>query len=78
MDKAKIIHRDVSGGNILILPKRVFMKKRRRYWIKWTGLLVDWELSKPVESDVPLTLARQPERTVSTCFDASRASARVD
>ena len=71
MDKAKIIHRDVSGGNILILPKRVYMKKRARYWIKWTGLLVDWELSKPVESDVPLTLARQPERTVSTRFDAS-------
>ncbi|KAM5541559.1 hypothetical protein V8D89_004749 [Ganoderma adspersum] len=63
MDKAKIIHRDVSGGNILILPKRMFMKKRGRYWIKWTGLLVDWELSMPVESNVPLTLARQPERT---------------
>ncbi len=65
MDKAKIIHRDISGGNILILPKRVYMKKRARYWIKWTGLLVDWELSKPVESNVPLSLARQPERTVS-------------
>ena len=60
MDKAKIIHRDVSGGNIIILPKRVYIQPWGRYWIKWLGLLVDWELSKPVESDVPLTLARQP------------------
>ncbi|KAI9509333.1 hypothetical protein F5148DRAFT_1283025 [Russula earlei] len=35
-DKAKILHRDVSAGNILIAPDR-------------SGLLIDWDMSKRVD-----------------------------
>ncbi|KAI9437125.1 hypothetical protein F5148DRAFT_1154424, partial [Russula earlei] len=44
-DKAKILHRDVSAGNILITPDR-------------SGLLIDWDMSKrdgcdPAETTLP-------------------------
>ncbi|KAI9444396.1 hypothetical protein F5148DRAFT_963279, partial [Russula earlei] len=35
-DKAKILHRDVSAGNILIAPDR-------------SGLLIDWDMSKRMD-----------------------------
>ncbi|KAI9507090.1 hypothetical protein F5148DRAFT_981891, partial [Russula earlei] len=35
-DKAKILHQDVSTGNILIAPDQ-------------SGLLIDWDLSKEVD-----------------------------
>lgn len=47
-----ILHRDISGGNILIVP--AFVKSRtqdRSGWaIEWKGLLADWEMSKPLSS----------------------------
>ncbi|KAI9462187.1 hypothetical protein F5148DRAFT_954380, partial [Russula earlei] len=35
-DKAKILHRDVSAGNILIAPDR-------------SGLLINWDMSKRMD-----------------------------
>nr|VWO96516.1 Uncharacterized protein [Ganoderma boninense] len=54
-----VLHRDVSGGNLLILPK-VVKDARGAAAIKWTGLLADWEMSKPKDYR---GLGRQPERT---------------
>ncbi|TFK83362.1 hypothetical protein K466DRAFT_665889, partial [Polyporus arcularius HHB13444] len=54
-----VIHRDVSGGNILIYPKVDTNRKGIRE-LRWAGLLTDWELSKKL--DAPRK-ARQPERT---------------
>ncbi|KAI0641685.1 hypothetical protein C8Q79DRAFT_918917, partial [Trametes meyenii] len=61
--KARVIHRDVSGGNILILPKALVHPQTGRKLIKWIGLLADWELSKPVHEKDTTPRARQPERT---------------
>ncbi|KAI0660085.1 hypothetical protein C8Q70DRAFT_1105556 [Cubamyces menziesii] len=61
--KAKIIHRDVSSGNILILPQVVHVKKTDRYHVVWRGILADWELSKPVGTTEPFMRPRQPLRT---------------
>ncbi|KAI0808291.1 hypothetical protein C8Q74DRAFT_1443901 [Fomes fomentarius] len=62
----KILHRDISGGNIPIVSAFVESKTRDRYgWaIEWTGLLADWEMSKPLSSGDSLTpsqlLAERP------------------
>ncbi|KAI9058431.1 hypothetical protein FKP32DRAFT_1582064, partial [Trametes sanguinea] len=61
--KASIMHRDVSGGNILILPRVISHQKSGNRSIKWSGLLVDWELSKPMIGRAALPRPRQPERT---------------
>uniref|UniRef100_A0A0W0FD64 Fungal-type protein kinase domain-containing protein n=1 Tax=Moniliophthora roreri TaxID=221103 RepID=A0A0W0FD64_MONRR len=44
-EKAKILHRDISVGNILIMDGG-------------QGLLIDWEFSKPLDSSAPRTLER--------------------
>ena len=60
----KIIHRDISSGNILIRP--VFLLGNDGHIrVEWVGILTDWELSKPIVPPGTGT-ARQPERTVST------------
>ncbi|KAI0660097.1 hypothetical protein C8Q70DRAFT_1132803 [Cubamyces menziesii] len=59
VEKANIVHRDVSSGNILILP--TVMPGRKK--ITWNGLLADWELSKPIHEAEPLLRPRQPPRT---------------
>ncbi|KAI0806731.1 hypothetical protein C8Q74DRAFT_1189652 [Fomes fomentarius] len=56
-----ILHRDVSGGNILILP--VWKDTADGPEIKWVGILADWEMSKPLDSVVVSLRPRQPERT---------------
>ncbi|KAI0323283.1 hypothetical protein GY45DRAFT_1264877, partial [Cubamyces sp. BRFM 1775] len=61
--KANVVHRDVSSGNILILPKVVHNKKTGRPCFAWKGLLADWELSKPIHEAEPLLRPRQPPRT---------------
>ncbi len=57
-----ILHRDISGGNILIVP--AFVKSRtqdRSGWaIEWKGLLADWEMSKPLSSGYSPTRAERP------------------
>lgn len=55
--RAHTIHRDISVGNILIIPA----PGRNAY--DCYGLLTDWELSK--RTDVNCTEARHPDRTVS-------------
>ncbi|KAI0363443.1 hypothetical protein BV20DRAFT_975682 [Pilatotrama ljubarskyi] len=62
--KAQILHRDVSGGNILILPKLVYEPTTDQIELKWTGLLADWEMSKPMHDKEELRRPRQPPRTV--------------
>ncbi len=71
--KVGILHRDVSGGNILILPVRRTPKAGRPEpeIIVWIGMLADWEMSKPLSSVVAFLKPRQPERTVcdsQQCF----------
>ncbi|KAI0667547.1 hypothetical protein C8Q78DRAFT_1105481, partial [Trametes maxima] len=61
--KAGIVHRDVSGGNILIYPKVAYDVETNEAIMNWSGLLADWELSKPVVEKGGLHCARQPERT---------------
>ncbi|KAI9065679.1 hypothetical protein FKP32DRAFT_1623592 [Trametes sanguinea] len=64
IEKSEIIHRDVSGGNILIHPiVKPVGKDGRSSRVKWEGLLSDWEMSKPVNVPEPLPLPRQPPRT---------------
>ena len=62
VEKAGILHRDISAGNLLICEYKSQDANRRP---ERRGLLTDWELSKPL--DVPG--ARQPERTVSDSLD---------
>ncbi|OJT11704.1 hypothetical protein TRAPUB_11766 [Trametes pubescens] len=57
-----LLHRDVSSGNMLIMPyveKGVTGLRR----VRWKGFLTDWELAKYVPKDKSLQRARQPERT---------------
>ncbi|KAH9896024.1 hypothetical protein C8Q73DRAFT_643740 [Cubamyces lactineus] len=61
--KANVVHRDVSGGNILILPKVVHDEADGSVSVTWKGLLTDWELSKPIHEAEPLLRPRQPPRT---------------
>ncbi|KAI0357286.1 hypothetical protein OH77DRAFT_1451608 [Trametes cingulata] len=61
--KARILHRDVSGGNLLILPKIMHEPSTDQTEVKWTGLLADWELSKPIHDKEELQRPRQPPRT---------------
>ena len=51
-DKARILHRDISVGNILITGDG-------------SGLLIDWDLSKHVKKLDENPQPRQSERTVS-------------
>lgn len=51
---AKIIHRDISAGNIILVQDEEG---------NWTGMLNDWELSKRVEG-TRYPNGRQPDRTV--------------
>ena len=55
-EKAKILHRDISVGNIIITERG--------------GLLIDWDLAKDTEK--PEKGSRQPFRTVSLTSGVSR------
>jgi len=52
-EKGKILHRDISVGNILIVENG--------------GLLIDWDLCKPLGDPGVRISPRQLERTVSVC-----------
>ncbi|KAI0660014.1 hypothetical protein C8Q70DRAFT_1063150 [Cubamyces menziesii] len=56
-----LLHRDISTGNILILPR--IDEIEEKHTVAWHGLLTDWELAKYVPKDNALQRARQPERT---------------
>ncbi|KAI0363446.1 hypothetical protein BV20DRAFT_144220 [Pilatotrama ljubarskyi] len=55
---AHFLHRDVSGGNTLILPKLVHDPDTGTTEVVWTGLLVDWELSQPTADNPSPELLR--------------------
>ncbi|RDX51432.1 hypothetical protein OH76DRAFT_1401290 [Lentinus brumalis] len=64
--KAKLVHRDISSGNILIFPRILWVQdpdhpEKKRLQLKWTGLLADWEMAK--STDPQQQGQRQPERT---------------
>ncbi len=56
----KIVHRDISVGNMLILPTLLFGSEGDIIGVIWSGILTDWELAK----DASVAYTRQPERTV--------------
>ncbi|KAI0740066.1 hypothetical protein C8Q76DRAFT_665743 [Earliella scabrosa] len=58
--KTQILHRDVSGGNIMILP--IMEERDDGFYVKLVGMLTDWELSKPLNGPGSRGI-RQPERT---------------
>ncbi len=60
--KRRIIHRDISSGNMLILPMFENTDGAVELRVVWKGLLCDWELSKP---QAPSNKDEQPERTVN-------------
>ncbi|KAI0365299.1 hypothetical protein BV20DRAFT_906689, partial [Pilatotrama ljubarskyi] len=62
-EKAQLLHRDVSGGNVLILPRLTRDSRSGKTWLKWRGLLADWEMSKPIHDKEELRRPRQPPRT---------------
>ncbi|KAI0648523.1 hypothetical protein C8Q79DRAFT_877064, partial [Trametes meyenii] len=62
-DNAGIMHRDVSGGNVLIYPRVEYDPDTNDMFIRWTGLLADWEMSKPVWEKEEFLRPRQPPRT---------------
>ncbi|OJT13253.1 hypothetical protein TRAPUB_10188 [Trametes pubescens] len=61
-DHFNLLHRDISTGNLLILPQVVKMSDGSKL-VGWRGLLTDWELAKYVPKDNSKQRARQPERT---------------
>ncbi|KAI0808321.1 hypothetical protein C8Q74DRAFT_1213976 [Fomes fomentarius] len=62
-EKCRLIHRDISSGNILILPVLVRTPGTEELRVVWVGILSDWELSKPMAESLDKERARQPERT---------------
>ena len=56
------LHRDVSGGNVLMYPR--VHEVNGSYYLRWTGLLADWEMSKRIPTEPGKRQQRQPERTV--------------
>ncbi|TFK79285.1 hypothetical protein K466DRAFT_668164 [Polyporus arcularius HHB13444] len=56
----KLLHRDVSAGNVLIYPRVVVESGNVR--LQWGGLLADWEMSRTVHKDAEDRRPHQPER----------------
>ena len=46
--KTRLLHRDISSGNLLILPRLDRGSEDMVPSIVYTGILTDWEMSKPV------------------------------
>ncbi|KAH9927521.1 uncharacterized protein BXZ73DRAFT_78546 [Epithele typhae] len=65
----KLLHRDISAGNILIYPRLVVTKTSR--YIRLGGMLADWEMSKPIPLNVEDDKPRQPERTGTWQYQAA-------
>ncbi|KAI0806739.1 hypothetical protein C8Q74DRAFT_1442726 [Fomes fomentarius] len=63
VNDAKILHRDVSAGNMLICPTVERDNKDGKLRVVWRGILSDWELSKSLVSAGQSDQARQPVRT---------------
>ncbi|KAI1786103.1 hypothetical protein LXA43DRAFT_1035102 [Ganoderma leucocontextum] len=59
--ETRLLHCDISGGNIMIYPK-IRQDKEGTNPLVWTGILSDWELSKPVDSLEAASKATQADR----------------
>ncbi|KAI0641591.1 hypothetical protein C8Q79DRAFT_918900 [Trametes meyenii] len=60
----RVLHRDVSAGNVIIRPQLKEDPERRGWFkVEWVGILTDWELAKVVPEDSQKQVTRQPERT---------------
>ncbi|KAI0368161.1 hypothetical protein BV20DRAFT_969455 [Pilatotrama ljubarskyi] len=57
-----LLHRDISAGNVLILPRIVTGRDGTKA-VQWRGVLTDWELAKRAPREDEEEVARQPERT---------------
>ncbi|KAH9925639.1 uncharacterized protein BXZ73DRAFT_103174 [Epithele typhae] len=60
--KGDTLHRDISGGNIIIYPRVRIVKS---HFLAWVGLLTDWELAKTTDA---LKLWTRPGRTGTAQF----------
>ncbi|PIL32481.1 hypothetical protein GSI_05184 [Ganoderma sinense ZZ0214-1] len=60
--KTRLLHCDISDGNILICPKIRRDKNGENPMVVWTGILSDWELSKPVDTQDTASRATQADR----------------
>ncbi|PIL32484.1 hypothetical protein GSI_05187 [Ganoderma sinense ZZ0214-1] len=58
----QLLHRDISGGNILIYPRVRRDNKGKNPQMVWSGLLSDWELAKPIDTVEAASKATQEER----------------
>ncbi|KAI9058413.1 hypothetical protein FKP32DRAFT_1761868 [Trametes sanguinea] len=77
--KAHIMHRDISGGNILILPKVIFDAEDGTYNMKWTGQFMSvavlnnhskkLEISDELEAFFHVTLYYAVRYLKSNCSD---------
>ena len=63
VNKCGLLHRDISSGNILILPMFEEKPGDLELCVIWKGLLCDWELSEPIATR-KTEEGRQPERMV--------------
>ena len=78
-DHLRLLHRDVSAGNVMIRPSLSSMVDGNGMkTVEWKGILTDWELAKEVPFPVPNDpekskeiSARKPERTVGTSLQFS-------
>ncbi len=53
--QTRLLHCDVSSGNIMIYPKIKYNGAEGRASLAWTGILSDWEMAKSMDSaQVPL------------------------
>ncbi|OBZ77437.1 hypothetical protein A0H81_01959 [Grifola frondosa] len=59
---ARILHRDISSGNMLMFPLKCTYVNGSKRWL-WKGLLNDWELSKPIAQPGTAAEARRADRT---------------
>ncbi|KAI1782104.1 hypothetical protein LXA43DRAFT_957881 [Ganoderma leucocontextum] len=60
--KTQLLHRDISGGNILIYPRVRRDKDGENPQMVWSGVLADWELAKPIDTVEAASKATQEER----------------
>ncbi|KAI0808328.1 hypothetical protein C8Q74DRAFT_1232831 [Fomes fomentarius] len=70
-EKCKLIHHDISSGNLLILPVLARTPGEADLRVVWTGILSDWEISKPVAESGDAGRARKSQRIGTLKYMAS-------
>ncbi|OBZ73898.1 hypothetical protein A0H81_06301 [Grifola frondosa] len=68
--RARVLHRDISSGNMLMYPFKVTSNEGVPEYL-WTGLLNDWELSKPIAMPGTTDSPRRDGRTGTWQFMSS-------